>query len=228
MFLYKFRHLEIIYRHVRSMWNLGVDPWSKSYCLGVTWQDESSKLFCILSLGILILPYQNWLFLMCDIVFVSATIFTVQISPTFCEQYTYQCRLNIFGAVYRANMETSDQDLHCLPFWLHLLAALIYGKTTLFKFQDNYTFIFSCPNVVCFIFTVQDAAFHRVCMSLVCSTFNHNPPGRLMRPSFPFRYRGYLRIILPPRYSWALSIGSVAKAIKLSLMMLWSQIWNTK
>ena len=36
------------------------------------------------------LPNQNWLFQMCVIIFVSATIFNVQISPTFCERM-YVC-----------------------------------------------------------------------------------------------------------------------------------------
>ena len=36
---------------------------------------------------VLYLPNQNWLFQMCVIVFVSATILDVQISPTFCEQH---------------------------------------------------------------------------------------------------------------------------------------------
>ena len=52
VFLCKFRHLERFSRFVRSMWKLGVDPWSKTYGLGVTCQDETSKLLCILSLGI--------------------------------------------------------------------------------------------------------------------------------------------------------------------------------
>ena len=30
--------------------------------------------------------------------------------------------------------EQSDQGLHCLPLGLHHLAALLYGKATLFKF----------------------------------------------------------------------------------------------
>ena len=30
--------------------------------------------------------------------------------------------------------EQSDQGLHCLQFHLHLLEALLYGKTTLFQF----------------------------------------------------------------------------------------------
>ena len=30
--------------------------------------------------------------------------------------------------------EQSDQGLHCLPFRLHLLDALLYSKATLFEF----------------------------------------------------------------------------------------------
>ena len=30
--------------------------------------------------------------------------------------------------------EQSDQGLHCLPFHLHLLDALLYGNATLFEF----------------------------------------------------------------------------------------------
>ena len=30
--------------------------------------------------------------------------------------------------------EQSDQGLHCLPFFLHLLVALLYGETILLKF----------------------------------------------------------------------------------------------
>ena len=37
------------------------------------------------------------------------------------------------------SVHLSDQDLHCLPFHLHLFEALLYGKATLFKF-------FKCPN----------------------------------------------------------------------------------
>ena len=32
-----------------------------------------------------------------------------------------------------------DQCLHCLPFRLHVLDSLLYGRATLFKFQDNYS-----------------------------------------------------------------------------------------
>ena len=35
--------------------------------------------------------------------------------------------------------EPSDQGLHCLPFRLHVLDTLLYGKATLFKFWDNYS-----------------------------------------------------------------------------------------
>ena len=34
--------------------------------------------------------------------------------------------------------EQSDQGLHCLPFRLHLVGALLYGKANLFTFYDNY------------------------------------------------------------------------------------------
>ena len=71
-FLCKYRHLETFWRHARSMWKLGVDACSKTYGLGVTCQDETSKLLCILTLGIF--ANQNWLFQMWVIVFVSATI----------------------------------------------------------------------------------------------------------------------------------------------------------
>ena len=35
--------------------------------------------------------------------------------------------------------EQSDQGLHCLPFCLHLLDALLYGEAALFKFQCGYS-----------------------------------------------------------------------------------------
>ena len=34
--------------------------------------------------------------------------------------------------------EQSDQDLHCLPFYLHLLQALLHCKIKLFYIKDNY------------------------------------------------------------------------------------------
>ena len=34
--------------------------------------------------------------------------------------------------------EQSDQDLHCLPFCLHLLEALQHCKIKLFYIKDNY------------------------------------------------------------------------------------------
>ena len=35
--------------------------------------------------------------------------------------------------------QTAHQGLHCLPFPLHLLDAGLYDKTTLFKFENNYS-----------------------------------------------------------------------------------------
>ena len=34
--------------------------------------------------------------------------------------------------------EQSDQDLHCLPFCLHVLGALLHCKIKLFYIDDNY------------------------------------------------------------------------------------------
>ena len=136
VFLCKFRHLETFCHHVRSMWNLGVNPWSKSYCLGVTWQDESSKLFCILSLGMLILLYQNWLFQMCITVFVSATI------TFFVNLYISLQTRQILCSLQR-NIEQSGQDLHSLfAFSLHLLDFIL--KPHCWNFRTITPFIHTC------------------------------------------------------------------------------------
>ena len=42
--------------------------------------------------------------------------------------------------------EQSDQGLHCLPFCLHWLDAIYYGKATVFEFQSDYHTFFWCPN----------------------------------------------------------------------------------
>ena len=34
--------------------------------------------------------------------------------------------------------EQSDQDLHCLPFFLHLLKELLHCKIKLFYIKDSY------------------------------------------------------------------------------------------
>ena len=34
--------------------------------------------------------------------------------------------------------EQSDQGLHCLPFRLHRLTSLLYGRATKFKFLSDY------------------------------------------------------------------------------------------
>ena len=43
--------------------------------------------------------------------------------------------------------EQSDQGLHCLPFRLHRLDSLLYGKATQFKFYSDYNKFFGCPNI---------------------------------------------------------------------------------
>ena len=39
----------------------------------------------------------------------------------------------------RSSQEQSDPALQCLPYRLHLLDALFYGKVTLFKFKGDYS-----------------------------------------------------------------------------------------
>ena len=43
--------------------------------------------------------------------------------------------------------EQSDQNLHCLPFFLHLLEALLHRKIKLFYIKDNYGSWSGCPNI---------------------------------------------------------------------------------
>ena len=43
--------------------------------------------------------------------------------------------------------EQSDQDLHCLPFFLHPLEALLHRKIKLFYIKDNYGSWSGCPNI---------------------------------------------------------------------------------
>ena len=37
-----------------------------------------------------------------------------------------------------AHKEQSDQHLHCMPFFLYLLKALLHCKIKLFYIKDNY------------------------------------------------------------------------------------------
>ena len=46
-----------------------------------------------------------------------------------------------------ANSADSDQGLHCLPFRLHRLNSLLYGRATYFKFYSDYNRFFGCPNI---------------------------------------------------------------------------------
>ena len=43
--------------------------------------------------------------------------------------------------------EQSDQGLQCLPFRLHRLDSLLYGRATSFKFLSDYKNVFGCPNI---------------------------------------------------------------------------------
>ena len=43
--------------------------------------------------------------------------------------------------------EQADQYLHCLPFFLHLLEALLHRKIKLFHIKDNYGSWSGCPNI---------------------------------------------------------------------------------
>ena len=43
--------------------------------------------------------------------------------------------------------EQSDLDLHCLPFFLHLLEALLHREIKLFYIKDNYSSWSGCPNI---------------------------------------------------------------------------------
>ena len=57
-------------------------------------------------------------------------------------------------ANYRPKSECcSDLGLHCLPFHLHLLDTLFCGKTTLFKFYDNYSNLYGCRIVWVFMYS---------------------------------------------------------------------------
>ena len=46
-------------------------------------------------------------------------------------------RANSVYSEQTAAKEQSDQDLHCLPFFLHLLVVLLYCKSKLFYIHDN-------------------------------------------------------------------------------------------
>ena len=43
--------------------------------------------------------------------------------------------------------EQSDQDLHCLPFFLHWLEALLHCKIKRFYIKDTYGSWSGCPNI---------------------------------------------------------------------------------
>ena len=56
-------------------------------------------------------------------------------------------RANSVDSDQTALKEQSDQDLHCLPFFLHLSEALLHRKIKLFYIKDNYCSRSGCPNI---------------------------------------------------------------------------------
>ena len=56
-------------------------------------------------------------------------------------------RANSVDSDQTAPQEQSDQDLHCLPFCLHLLEPLLQCKIKLFYIKDNYGSWSGCPNI---------------------------------------------------------------------------------
>ena len=56
-------------------------------------------------------------------------------------------RANSVDSDQTALREQSDQDLHCLPCFLHLLEALLPCKIKLFFIKDNYGSWSGCPNI---------------------------------------------------------------------------------
>ena len=67
----------------------------------------------------------------------------------------------------------TDQGLHCLPFRLHLLVTLLYGKTILLKFYDYYS---NFRVSVCL-------GFLRLLIFKTWRTFLSTIIGRVLRPS---------------------------------------------
>ena len=56
-------------------------------------------------------------------------------------------RANSVDSDQTALKEQSDQDLHCLPVFLHLLEALFQCNIKLFYIKDNYGSWSGCPNI---------------------------------------------------------------------------------
>ena len=53
--------------------------------------------------------------------------------------------------------EQTQIRLHCLPCRLHYLDTLLYAKTTLFKFKDNYSDFFSCVRIFRIFYVTYDS-----------------------------------------------------------------------
>ena len=61
------------------------------------------------------------------------------------QSFVASLKKNLFEVL---QSDWSDQGLYCLPFCVHLLDALLYGKATLLKFKGDYSIFFGCPKTV--------------------------------------------------------------------------------
>ena len=50
----------------------------------------------------------------------------------------------IWANIVNPNQTSPDRGLRCLSFRVHLLSALVFSRTKLFKVQDNYINDFVC------------------------------------------------------------------------------------
>ena len=62
---------------------------------------------------------------------------TATSSPDYCNDPMFSDR-QVWANSVDPDQEQSDQGLHCLPSHLHLLDALLHGKSILVKFKDKW------------------------------------------------------------------------------------------
>ena len=64
-----------------------------------------------------------------------------------CVRQKYRKNSKYWDMYVCANSVDSDQDLHCLLFFLHLSEALLQCKIKLFYIKDNYGSWSGCPSI---------------------------------------------------------------------------------
>ena len=69
---------------------------------------------------------------------VCAPVWSIIHSPKFVGYLSVQAQKPCCMSDLQALKEQSDQDLHCLPFCLLLLEALLHCKIKLFYIKDTY------------------------------------------------------------------------------------------